>query len=76
MKPLMMTIKITFIAVFIPRYGLSAVSLNMLLSAVAIEVYLYFYMMSQFISSIFNCMYAFTIMHVAVTSLDHDENCQ
>ena len=36
------TIKITFIAVFILRYGLSAVSLNMLLSAVAIEVCLYF----------------------------------
>ena len=36
------TIKITFIAVFILRYGLSAVSLNMLLSAVAIEVCFYF----------------------------------
>ena len=71
----MMTIKITFIAVFILRYGLSAVSLNMLLSAVAIEVSFYFYM-SQFVSSIFKCMYAFTTVHVAVTSLDHDENCQ
>ena len=58
MKPLMMTIKITFKAVFILRYGLSAVSLNMLLSAVAIEVCLYFYMMSQFIPNIFDCMYA------------------
>ena len=71
----MMTIKITFTAVFIRRYGLSAVSLNMLLSAVAIEVCFYFYR-SQFVLSIFNCMYAFIIIYVTVTSLDHDENCQ
>ena len=42
MKPLMTRKKTFIIAVFILRYGLSAVSLNMLLSALAIEVGLYF----------------------------------
>ena len=52
-----MTIKITSIAVFIRRYGLSAVSLNMLLSAVAIEVCLYFY------KSPSSCPYLIACMH-------------